>query len=267
VIKRRNHGGGHSYWEVDETTGDETKVPGVTSLLSDGLPKGGLKNWAAEQAAQHAIMHWDELSRLGLLERAKEIQFAWQRERDAAAGKGQKIHQLAQRAVAGQRVEIPEGLEGHVESCVKFLDDYQVQEIVTETTVVNRAIPYAGTLDLVGRMLGHVWLCDWKTGKNAYSDTALQLAAYAHAEHYVGPDGLEHPMSELGIERGAVVHLRPDGYDVYPMNIGDLTFNLFRHVALVGRWTAWDKDTRSTRMDGLMGRPLQRPTSSTAAAS
>jgi len=261
MIKRRNHGAGHSYYDVD-ADGNETKVPGVTTLLGDGIPKGGLTNWAAGEAAQYAITHWDELQELGLLERAKQIQYAWQRTRDAAAGKGTTIHQLAEQLLHGQKVEIPPGLEGHVEACVRFLDTYQVEPVVSETTVVNRAIPYAGTVDLVadmlaGRLRAARYLFDWKTGKSVYAEAALQLAAYAHAEHWVGGDGLEHPMSELGIERAAVVHLRADGFDIYPMNIGEVTFNLFRHVALVGRWVKWDKETRSARIDSLMGKALQ----------
>lgn len=267
MIKRRNHGGGHSYYEVDDA-GNETKIPGVTTLLGDGIPKGGLTNWAAGEAAQYAITNWDALAGKGLLERAKDIQFAWQRTRDAAAGKGTRIHQIAERLLRGERVDKPDELAGHVEACVRFLDEYQVHGVVSEATVVNRAIPYAGTLDLVADMLGHRYLIDWKTGKSVYSEACLQLAAYAHAEHYVAEDGAEHPVGELGIERAAVVHLRADGFDVYPMNIGDLAFNLFRHVALVGRWVKWDKDTRSTRLDSLMGRALQSPAAgSTAVAS
>ena len=255
TIKRRNYGNGHGYFEVD-ADGNETKIPGVTTLLSDGIPKGGLTNWAAGEAAQHAITHWDELSKLGLLDRAKAIQFAWQRTRDAAAGKGTRIHTIAEQAAAGHEVDIPEGLEGHIEACIKFLDQYDFQPVISEATVINRAVPYAGTLDAVGDMLGHRYLIDWKTGKSVYAEAALQLNAYANAEHYLGPDGAEHPVAELGIERAAVVHLRADGFDVYPMVLTEQAFNLFRHVALVGRWVKWDKDTRSARVDMFMGRPL-----------
>jgi hypothetical protein len=260
TIKRRNHGANHSYWDID-ADGNETKVPGVTTLLGDGMPKGGLTSWAAGEAAQHAITHWDELSQLGLLDRAKEIQWAWQRTRDAAAGKGTKIHAIAQRLLRGEEVEKPDGLEAHIEQCVRFLDQYEVVEVLSETTVINRAVPYAGTLDLVADMLGHRYLLDWKTGKNVYAEAALQLAAYSRAEHYLDQDAVEKPMGELGIQRAAVVHVRADGYDVYPMTISDQAFNLFRHVALVGRWVKWDKDSRSARIDSLMGRPLTPPPS------
>jgi hypothetical protein len=90
-----------------------------------------------------------------------------------------------------------------------------------------------------------------------YADAALQLNAYANAEQYLAADGTEHPMAELGIERAAVVHLRSDGFDVYPMILTEQAFNLFRHVAYVGRWVRWDKDTRSARIDAFKGLALQ----------
>lgn len=269
TIRRRQFGLNHAYYDVveDPETGDttEVKVPGVTTLLGDGIPKGGLTNWAAEQAAQYAIEHWDELTPLPLLKRAKEIQYAWQRERDAAAGRGTTIHKLAEQLHAGHKVEVPDGLEGHVEACVRFLDDYDVQSVLSETAVVNRTIGYAGTLDLVADIGGQRWILDWKTGRNVYAEAALQLAAYAHAEHWL--DGkVEKPLADVGIERGGVVHLRADGFDVYPMNIGDRPFGLFRHAAYVGRWVKWDKDTRRARIDEFKGPALQPPAAVEAVA-
>lgn len=266
TIKRRNHGGGHSYYEIDPD-GSETKIPGVTTLLGDGIPKGGLTSWAAGEAAQYAIEHWAELEQLRLLDRAKQIQYAWQRTRDAAAGKGTTIHRIAEQLSHGVEVDKPAGLEGHIEACVRFLDSYDVTPVISEATIVNRAIPYAGTLDLVADLLGHRYLLDWKTGKSVYAEAALQLAAYAHAEHYLDKAGLEQPFADLCVERGAVVHLRADGYDVYPMQIGEAPFNLFRHAAWVGRWVKWDKDTRSARIDTFKGPALPPPATRVEAAS
>ena len=59
TFKRRNYGGGHGYWLVNED-GTETDVPGVTTILSDAIPKQ-LKQWAADQAADYAVDHWAEL--------------------------------------------------------------------------------------------------------------------------------------------------------------------------------------------------------------
>lgn len=259
TIRRRNYGDNHAYYDVttDPDTDEdvEVKIPGVTTLLSNGIPKSGLTNWAAEQAAQYAITNWAELGELPLLKRAKEIQYAWKGERDRAANRGRKIHQLAEQLIAGEKVDIPDGLEGHVESCVKFLDEFDVVEVISEATCVNRTHGYAGTLDLVCDMLGKRWLLDWKTGRNVYAESTLQLAAYAHAEHYL--DGrVEKPMTELGIQAGGIVHLRADGYDLYPANIGELPYKVFRHVAYLAGWVAWDK-VNGTRLDAFLGRAMQ----------
>jgi hypothetical protein len=256
TIVRRNAGLNHYYVDVLED-GTEVKVQGVTTILSDGIPKGGLMSWAAEQAAQYAITNWKELSGLKLLERAKRIQFAWKEERDAAAGRGTQIHKLAEQLIHGEKVDIPEGLEGHVEACVAFLNQYQPEPVLTEAAIVNRTVGYAGTLDLVADMLGHRYLLDWKTGKNVYAETALQLAAYARGEHYLDAAKNELPLADIGIQRAAVVHLRADGFDVYPMTITEPVFTLFRHVAYVARWVKWDKDTRLAPIDRYKGKALQ----------
>jgi hypothetical protein len=218
TIVRRNAGLNHYYVDVLDD-GTEVKIPRVTGLLSDGIPKGGLTSWAAELAAQYAIEHWDELSELKLLERAKRMQFAWKEERDAAAGRGAQIHALAEKLLHGEKVGVPPGLEGHVEACVAFLDQCSVEPVLTET--------------------------------------ALQLAAYARGEHYLDAGKVEQPLADVGIQRAAVVHLRADGFDVHPMTITDPVFALFRHVAYVARWVKWDKDTRQAPIDRYKGRALQ----------
>ena len=56
-------GRGHSY----ELDGE--KVPGVTTILSKGVPKPALVDWAARMAADYAINHWDELATQPLSDR------------------------------------------------------------------------------------------------------------------------------------------------------------------------------------------------------
>lgn len=255
MIARRAAGSGHVYFDRTEE-GDETRLDGVTTLLRDGIPKGGLTSWAAKQAATFAVDNWAQLSTMPLMERGSEIQYAWQRERDRAANRGTEIHRIADELTHGRKVEVPDELAGHVESCIAFLDTYKFRPLITESVVVNRVDRYAGTFDAVGEMRGHRYLLDWKTGANVYAEHALQLAAYAHAEKYVNMSGEEAPMSLLGIQRGAVVHLRSDGFDVYPMRIDAPVFTVFRHVAYIARWLRWDKDTRRSELDAFKGAPM-----------
>jgi hypothetical protein len=261
MIRRVNSGGGHAYFDRDEE-GTERQLDGVTTLLGNAIPKN-LTKWAADQSASYAVEHWDELAPLPLLKRADEIRYAWRRTLGKASAKGTEIHSLAERLSRGEPVEIPDEYEAHVEQCVHFLDKFAPEPVVAEAVVVNRAVGYAGTLDLVADMLDHRYLIDWKTGNNVYAEAALQLAAYAHAEAYLSPEAYrlpeaqaERPMAELRIERGAVVHLRADGYDVYPMRIDDVAFRVFRHAAYMARWLKWDRDSGSP-LDSFKAAPLR----------
>lgn len=40
----------------------------------------------------------------------------------------------------------------------------------------------------------------------------------------------ELPMAGLGITRGGAIHVRADGYDLYPLDTGDATWAYFRHL-------------------------------------
>jgi hypothetical protein len=143
----------------------------------------------------------------------------WER-RDSAAARGTTLHDIADQIVRGQEVDVPDSLVPVVESAVRFMEDWHIEPILTETAVGSREHWYAGTLDLVAdsnRAPRAIY--DWKSGKAIYTGAAWQLNAYGHAEFH-GLDGHEHPVSELGIEAAYGVHIRPDGYDVYPLRYG-----------------------------------------------
>ena len=256
TIKRRNHGSGHSYVEVD-ADGTETKVPGVTTLLGDALPKQALQSWYAKMAAEEAVNNWDELAGLPIGARYERIYKAPWNAMSEAGVRGTEVHGLAERLSAGEEVDVPEHLAAYVDSCVKFLDEWQAVPVVTERPVINRAVGYAGTFDAVMEMTRCTWLLDWKTGKGVYADSTLQLVAYARAEHYLDEHGVEQPMRELGITRAGIVHIRPDGYDVYETDISEVAWLACRHAMWMGRLLHREKGRtgwRSGLDDFLLGR-------------
>ena len=53
-FRRIDSGRGHRYVDAYGI-----KVPGVTTLLSGGLPKPALTNWAARTAAEFAVDNWE----------------------------------------------------------------------------------------------------------------------------------------------------------------------------------------------------------------
>jgi len=234
-FKRRNYGRGHSYYLGDR------KLDGVTTLIGNGLPKPALVNWAARTAAEKAVNEWDRLAELPVAERLKQIQKAPDESRNAAAVKGTRIHALADPLSRGEEVDVPDELAGHVESCVKFLDDWEPEHVVTEAPVYHEKYLYAGTLDLMAKMHGEWWLLDFKTSASgAYGDTAFQLAAYRYATHILDDDGELHPMPP--VDRCGVIWLRADGYDLYPYDADESVWRQFLYIQQVAKAAAASRD-------------------------
>ncbi|MBQ1165986.1 hypothetical protein KBZ21_49190, partial [Streptomyces sp. A73] len=73
------------------------------------------------------------------------------------------IHASAEQLVAGEEVEAPEELVGHIESCARFLDDWQIQPVVVARPVASRTWWYSGTPDVIGDVPdGRRLICDYK---------------------------------------------------------------------------------------------------------
>lgn len=257
-LRRRDYGKNHVYYLM-MPDGTERKLDGVTTLLNDGLPKPALMNWAGNITAEKMVDNWDMLAGLPISKRIEWGKKARFDDRDTAGAKGTLIHKLAEHIIQGEEVEVPDEVRGHVESAVRFMDEYRIHPLLTETSVAHSAYGYGGTLDMVFTSdlpahAGKVILGDWKTSRSGiYDEAALQLSAYKNAEFYLGPDGVDHLMTGLGITDSWGVWIRSDGYDVYPLDTGDDTFLFFRYISTVAR------RARALRDDSLKGAPLTRP--------
>lgn len=246
TLRRINYGRGHGY-KIDGE-----KVDGVTTLIKDGLPKPALVGWAARSVAEHVADNLDAV--LGMRDMGRDAIVAALKEapwtsRNKAGARGTEVHGYAERLAAGEEVEVPDHIAGHVEACVAFLDDWKVRPVLTETSVGSRKWRYGGTLDLVADVTRpdgggeERAILDWKTAASGiWPETAYQLAAYRHAEIYLDDDGAEQPMADLGITCGYGVHIRADGYDVIPVRCDEPVFKAFLHIAWVARHA---KDNRS----------------------
>lgn len=266
IVKKVN-GRNHTY--VDQDAGGE-RVPGVTTLTGAGLPKPNLLTWAGDATAEYAIDHWAELDALPISERLKRIKGGRYEKRDAAANKGKQIHKLAERLIAGERVTIPDGLDGYVQSCVRFLDEFEVRAVHVEAVVYSESRRHVGTLDLIADVrlpdmpeCDHIGrdddgfsrgLLDWKSGRSGiFGETALQLAPYRFSEFMILPDGevIEMP----AVDFCAGIHLRPDGYSLVPLTCDEDTYRDFLYVKEVARIVEGLRD--------LVGEPIEPPTAST----
>jgi hypothetical protein len=235
--RRINRGRGHTYLL------DGERADGVTWIVGQGIPKPALVGWAARESAGYAIDHWDELATVGAAERLRRIEQARFDSSTRGAVRGTDVHQLALRLAHGEQVDVPEPLEGHVDAYLKFVDDWQPQEIVTEVVVGNRRYRYMGTLDTIARLADdQTWLLDWKTtASGIWPESALQLAAYRNAEFHLGASGTEQPMPQ--VDRAGCVWLRADGYDLIPVNTDPAVFRVFLYAQQVARFTSEPRET------------------------
>jgi hypothetical protein len=242
AIKRVQRGRNHTY------TIDGRSAVGVTTAISKGFPKPALMYWAAKctaQEAAHMLMvdraslaaYYQANGITGQEALINHLRNAPTRQRDDAAVRGTKVHNIAEKLTRGQDVEVPEELIGHVESAMRFLREWKVKPLLIEKTVGSYRWGFAGTFDLIGEIPdGRRILFDYKTGRSGiFPDVALQLAAYRHADSYVADDGVELPMTEVGIDECKAVWVRADGYDVVPLATDDTVFKAFLHVLQVAR--------------------------------
>lgn len=244
---------GHHY---KDATGQ--RVPGVTTIIGDGVPKPALINWAANATSEYAVDHWDELTELGPAQRLKRLQGARYEARDAAARRGTEVHAAAEKLIAGEAVQVPDEIAGHVESYARFLDDFEVEPIHVEFSCVSYRWGYAGTADLCASLAlpgkGRVpLLMDLKTTRSGiFGEVALQLAAYRYADKWL-VDGVE--IDPVDVAHCAGIHVRGDGYDLIPVEAGSDQHKAFLYAQRVGMWSASSRD--------LVGSPVVAPTTST----
>lgn len=235
ATKRFNGRGGNFHWYKM----DGEKVDGVTTILGNGVPKPALVGWAGREAATFAADNLELLAQLERDARIDLIKNSPYRDRDRAARRGTEVHRLAQRLVAGESVEVPDELVGHVDAYMRFLDEFDVDEQLVECVVGHRAHKWMGTLDMVADLttpLGrHRWLLDLKTTRSGiYGETALQLAAYRHADFYLDDKDHQHPMPQ--VDMVGAVWVRADGYDLIPVTADNEVYLMFRYAQRVARF-------------------------------
>jgi hypothetical protein len=262
---------GRNHWYTDTETGD--RIPGVTTILGNGLPKKALINWAANSTAEYAIDHWDELTELAPSARLKKMQGGRYEAKDLAANRGTQVHKIGERLIAGESVVVPDLLRSYVESYVRFLDEFQLRARHVEAVVYSAAHRYVGTLDIFGDILlpdmpeydhlprdddGYVCnaLIDAKTNRSGiFGETALQLAGYRFAE-FMQPDPSD-PETAFDMPEVAwtgALWIRPNGYSLIPVTAEIEQHRAFLYVQQVG---VFDAGARQ-----LVGEAIEPPTAS-----
>lgn len=252
-IRRKDTAKGHHY--VDATG---ARVPGVTTILGDGVPKPALINWAANETAGAAVNRWDEYGAMPPAQRLEALKKARYEAKDAAANKGTAVHGFAEKlAIGGEAVQVPDELAGHVEAYARFLDEFAVKPVWVEFSIASYRYGYAGTGDLIADITheGRTrrLLMDIKTNRSGiFGETALQLAAYRYADKLLTSGG-EQDMPP--VDGCAAIHVRGDGYSLIPVTAGPEEHRLFLYAQQVAKFTKHGSD--------LVGAAVVPPTAST----
>ncbi len=239
-----------SRFYVHPKSGD--KFIGVTSVLRM-LPKNFLTWWAAKVTAETAVEQLSAVTNLvisgedGRKAAIDMLKRAHVRTKDSAADTGTQLHDIAEQLNKGEDIGmVHPDLSDSVDQYKKFLDDWQPEFIEAEATVFNYDDGWAGTLDGICTIGGENIIFDLKTGKGVYEEVSLQLSAYANANCIVDPDGTERELPE--IHGGAVLHLRPEKYELIPVRLGDDIYEVFKSLIHI---TEWDSEIKN----GVLGAP------------
>lgn len=229
---------------------DET-FTSVTTIIGGGVPKPALVNWAAKRVAEIAVDRrrvWEAMDRPD--EMVDWLKRAPYREKEGAAVQGSAIHDWAEKRVLGVPVtieDLPEEQRPYALSFLSFVHEMEPTWEMSEASVYNREHGYAGTLDALLRLpavtvekilaaggpdLSGLALVDYKTNKSGiFPETALQLAAYRHAEFVGLPDGSEIPMPH--VDWCGALWITDRGYQLIPVNAGRLAFEYFLSARMV----------------------------------
>lgn len=261
-------------WYRDPVTG--AKLRRVTTILSHGCSKEPLVFWAANFTAQTAIDSLPQLAAASMTREQRQDSYEWlrrahTRRKEERADVGTAAHRLIEAHILGTPIPADllndRDLAPYVENFLAFVRDWEIEFEASEMVVGNYEDGYAGTLDylyrspVIARLLGvpadTLFEGDTKTGgeldvKGVYAEAALQMAAYRRARVCWLRDGQQIPMPAVH-STGIVLHLRPEGYRVVPVECGDGVFAAFQHVQKVAEWSTGLAKT-------VIAAPLQLPT-------
>ena len=215
--------------------------PGTTGIMNAAIAKPGLKYWAARVTADAAVRN------LGLLEQmvatggpdaaTNFVKTIPDFQRDQAAALGSRVHTLAEAISRSIQVEVSPDEAPFIDAYMKWRFQTQPEFLNVEFMVFSQKHSYGGTADAVIRFKGSddIWLVDYKTGKGAYPETGIQLAAYRWADWAGRTDDPKRykipPATRFG-----VLHVRPEGAELIPYSVTDAEFSAFLACRQLHGW-------------------------------
>ncbi len=181
---------GNGRWPKYKTR-DGEPVPSVTTLLGHlGWSTRGLMFWA------------HKLGRDG-----KDLNAT----REELADAGKLCHLFAQHDIKGWPKPPTDGIDpAIVKKATDSFEGYlawkrttQLELVASEVGLVSEELRFGGRLDAIAVFDGAARIVDWKSAKELYPDTIVQVAAYRQLWNENHPD--------MPVEFGHVVRWAPDG--------------------------------------------------------
>lgn len=206
----------HIYWLDGERVVSVTEVLGV-------LSKPGLLHWAPRVVSRFVAEKPAEVDRLRALGHDRLVEILGdmpRKERDRAAKRGTRVHEMAESLAVGEKVileafdEMEDDPRPFAHAAVDFLDQSQAEIVGAEMPNITVDPQVCGKADLIadvmidGRKVRA--LIDWKTSTTIDPSVAWQLAAYAGSD-LIRVKGEWFETRDLGIETCIIIHLLPDG--------------------------------------------------------
>lgn len=192
-------------WYLKQTTNETTGLPEIKAVpsstwIAGHYPKGvQYYKWLADKG-------WNEAEAI----------------KNDAAGRGSKVHNAIESIFKGEEVRIDSKFKNpqteqeeeltleEVDSILSFLawfEEEKPEVICYEINVFSDKYNYAGTIDLVCRIKGELWVIDFKTSQHIWPSHKIQVSSYGkiieEGEHDIPaiptPDVLYYQKPRLGI--------------------------------------------------------------------
>lgn len=290
---------GQAVLDVDKPDADDLRLWSVTTIIGV-LDKPALLYWAAEQTAKAAVRmaktlpaRIDEDGEDAVVKQLRDARFSRPKGELSDAQFGTELHALAEEySLTGIRPEITRDTFGpdldNAIACFNHLDDwlqeFQPEYMASEVVVYHPGYGYAGTADMFLKLQGVPLIGDYKFSKKAtnargkaapiYPETALQLAAYRHAEmaavwrprrfesfrrryYALSTNEQEMAVPVPTVEGGIGIKITPGFAHAHPVRCDDQVFTAFLYCLEAARWVFEDSKT-------AVGEPLALPTEGAA---
>lgn len=221
-------------WYVDPLPADQIADATDQAWPSISTVKGAYgKNW--EYVGYKRIADWledkpkelDGLNRHDRYERIKQMAKSSLR---TAASRGTDVHTMFENKLRNRVTDdrmLTEEARAYRSAVDAFFDNEQPELFAAELVCINRGlhdVGNGGTADAIIRLQGQLLLPDWKSrGKDAdhdvYPEEVAQIGGLTSAQYIIteGPKRTAMPP----LDGGLIVSIRPDGYRIYPIDLGE----------------------------------------------